>query len=82
MTKKPISLADALAKKPTDAPEPAEAAGKGAIRTLTLRLPEVVHDQLREMAYSSRRSQHDLLMEALNDFFAKSGKPPIAPTQS
>ncbi len=82
MTKKPISLAAALAKKPTEAPEPAKAGGKGAIKTLTLRLPEVVHDQLREMAFSARRSQHDLLMEALNDFFTKSGKPPIAPMQS
>jgi hypothetical protein len=38
-----------------------------------------VHDQLREMAFTSRRSQHSLLMEGLNMLFERHGKPPIAP---
>ena len=82
MTKKPTSLADAMAKKTAPAaPEPAKTdKPAGDIKTLTLRLPEPVHDQLREMSYTSRRSQHALLMEALNLLFEKSGKPPIAPT--
>ena len=56
--------------------------GKVATRTLTLRLPAVPHDQLREMAFVSRRSQHELIMEALNDLFVKYGKPPTAPPQT
>jgi predicted transcriptional regulator len=46
---------------------------------LTLRLPEAVHDQLREIAFHSRRSQHSLAMEGLNTVFERHGKPPIAP---
>lgn len=49
------------------------------VRFLTLRLPVAVHEQLREMAYTSRRSQHALTMEALNLLFDRHGKPPIAP---
>ncbi len=77
MTKKPTSLSAAMTKKPT-APEPAAADTGDATRTLTLRLKPIVHDQLREMAFTSRVSQHSLLMEALNDLFQKHGKPPIA----
>jgi predicted transcriptional regulator len=51
----------------------------GAVRTLTLRLPEAVHEQLRELAFHSRRSQHSLAMEGLNCLFERKGKPPIAP---
>jgi predicted HicB family RNase H-like nuclease len=76
MTKKPTSQAAAMAKKP--GVEPEATGGGNATRTLTLRLPPVVHDQLREMAFTARRSQHSLLMEALNDLFQKHGKPPIA----
>ena len=81
MSRKPTSLADVMAKKATAAPEPAKpaAAAVGGIKILTLRLPDVVHDQLREMAFDARRSQHSLLMEALNLLFTREGKPPIAP---
>jgi hypothetical protein len=79
MTRKPTSLSAVMAKKSAAATaEPAPSDGGGAIRTLTLRLKPIVHDQLREMAFTARRSQHDLLMEALNDLFQKHGKPPIA----
>ena len=78
MTKAPTKLGDALAKKAGAAPEPA-AAPDGEIKTLTLRLPIAVHDQLREMSFSGRRSQHALLMDALNLLFEKHNKPPIAP---
>ena len=78
MTRKPTSLSDAMAKKQT-APQLETAAPDGdALRTLTLRLRPIVHDQLREMAFVARQSQHSLLMEALNDLFQKHGKPPIA----
>lgn len=83
MTKKPIGLAAAVSKKAVASnPEPAQQAASGATRTLTLRLPEVVHDQLREMAFTSRRSQHSLCMEGLNLLFERNGKPPIAPQTS
>ena len=70
-----------MAKKHTPAPAPAEVEpnGRGPTRTVTLRLPEVVHEQLRELAFHSRRSQHALLMEGLNMVFERHGKPPIAP---
>lgn len=77
MTRKPTSLSDVMAKKSAASavtpPEP----GEGP-RTLTLRLPAIVHDQLREMAFHARKSQHSLLMEALNLLFERHGKPPIA----
>jgi hypothetical protein len=83
MTKKPTGLAAAVSKKAVAAaPEPVQPAASGALRTLTLRLPEVVHEQLREMAFTSRRSQHALLMEGLNLLFERHGKPPIAPQAS
>jgi hypothetical protein len=79
MTRKPTSLSAVMAKKSAAATtEPSPSDGGGTIRTLTLRLKPIVHDQLREMAFTARRSQHDLLMEALNDLFQKHGKPPIA----
>jgi predicted HicB family RNase H-like nuclease len=77
MTKKPTSLSDVMARKPAAAaPEPEEKGGE--TRTITMRLKPMVHDQLREMAFTSRKSQHSLLLEALNDLFQKHGKPPIA----
>jgi hypothetical protein len=71
-----------MAKKRTPEPalaEPEEFGGRGPTRTVTLRLPEAVHEQLRELAFHSRRSQHALLMEGLNMVFERNGKPPIAP---
>ena len=83
MTKKPTSLSDVMAKKTTAVPAPvAPSPASGEIKTLTLRLPMIVHDQLREMAFSGRVSQHSLLMEALNLLFERHGKPPIAPVSS
>lgn len=84
MSRKPTTLADVMAKKATVAAEPAKASPTptGGIKILTLRLPDVVHDQLREMAFDARRSQHSLLMEALNLLFTREGKPPIAPVTS
>ncbi len=82
MTKKPTSLSAAMAKKAAPVPSPPPAQADGETKTLTLRLPPVVHDQLREMAFTGRRSQHSLLLEALNLLFERHGKPPIAPHAS
>jgi hypothetical protein len=79
MTRKPTKLSDVMAKKAAAATPPPETESGGTEkRTLTLRLEPIVHDQLREMAFTARVSQHSLLMEALNDLFQKHGKPPIA----
>jgi len=77
MTKKPTSLSDVMAKKATATAQPPDQA-EGRIKTLTLRLPPVVHDQLREMAFDMRQSQHALCMEALNLLFERHQLPPIA----
>lgn len=86
MARKATGLTAAMAKKAAaHAPLPSETAangGKARTLTLTLRLPEPVHEQLREMAFTSRRSQHALLMEGLNLLFERHGKPPIAPHTS
>jgi len=66
-------------KRGPEPPEPEAPVARGAVRTLTLRLPEAVHDQLRELAFHSRRSQHSLAMEGLNRVFEHNGRPPIAP---
>ena len=47
---------------------------------ITLHVPGDVRTQLKTMAAQSGRTMHDLAGEALNDFFAKYGKPEIAPT--
>lgn len=79
---KRTSLADAMAQKVAPAApvtsRPAEPQPTGNIKSLTLRLPKAVHDQLREMAFISRRSQHALVLERLNLLFERHGKPPIA----
>jgi hypothetical protein len=72
VTKRPTGIS---AKQGAAAPE--VVAGSSETRTLTLRLAPAVHDRLREMAYTSRRSQHSLLLEALDDLFRKHGKPLI-----
>jgi hypothetical protein len=42
---------------------------------LTLRLNHAAWRQLRQLALDEERSAHELLIDALNDYFEKSGKP-------
>jgi hypothetical protein len=58
----------------TSTPDPSAERRKG----LTLRLNRAAWRQLRQLALDDERSAHDLLIEALNDFFKKRGKPPAA----
>ena len=51
---------------------------KSSRKGLTLRLNQQAWRQLRQLAFDDERSAHDLLIEALNDFFAKRGKQRIA----
>jgi hypothetical protein len=81
MARKPTGRVAATAKKRAPQPmEPERPPSRGTVRILTLRLPEAVHEQLREIAFHSRRSQHSLAMEGLNLLFQRMGKPPIAPS--
>ncbi len=50
----------------------------GPRKGLTLRLNPPAWRQLRQLAFDDERSAHDLLIEALNDYFEKRGKPRIA----
>ena len=43
-----------------------------------VRLNTAGHDVLRKLSYEQRRPQNALLVEALNDLFAKYGEPPLA----
>jgi hypothetical protein len=43
--------------------------------------PKDVRDQLKILAVEKSTTMHNLLAEALNDLFAKYGKPEIAPRE-
>ncbi len=64
---------------------PAEAAERAAPRTrigtkqVAAHFPEDVAWQLRALAVDRKTTLQNLLAEALNDLFAKYGKPEIAP---
>ena len=45
---------------------------------LTLRLDPAAWRQLRQLALDDDRKAHDLLIEALNDYFEKRGKQRLA----
>jgi hypothetical protein len=46
---------------------------------ITAHKPQEVRDQLKILAIERRKTVDDLLTEAINDLFAKYGKPEIAP---
>ena len=50
----------------------------GQRKALTLRLKLAAWRQLRQLAVDKDSSAHELLIEALNDYFKKEGKPPAA----
>jgi predicted transcriptional regulator len=43
--------------------------------TLTLRLPDELHQKLRWLAYTERRSQHAILLEVIEEALAKVAVP-------
>jgi hypothetical protein len=49
---------------------------------ITVHFPKQVRDQLKILAIQNDRTLHGIVAEALNDFFAKHGKPEIAPKDS
>jgi predicted GNAT superfamily acetyltransferase len=46
---------------------------------ITVHHPAQVRDQLKILAIEQRRTVQDMMAEALNDLFAKYGKPEIVP---
>jgi hypothetical protein len=44
-------------------------------RAVTIRLPEIVYDHLRRIAFTTRESQNTLLTKALDALFVKHGYP-------
>jgi len=83
MAKKRTSL-DALPLSDTEQPEPsktlkkADTPGKPRVIKQTLYLPEIVHEQLRVLAFSERVKQHDLLLEGLDMMFKSRGAASIS----
>lgn len=82
---KPAAKSRAKATKPAPVAKvdkPAPAKGRGTdlhgIKQQTLYLPEPVHEQLRELAYSERVRMHPLIMEGLDLLFQKRGLRSIA----
>lgn len=59
-------------------PPPQE--GRGS--PITVHFPKQVRDQLKILAVQKNTTLHTLMAEALNDLFAKHGKPEIAPAQA
>lgn len=64
--------------RPRKVPAPAEAAAAPAVRGQTLRLNPAAWKQLKLLAIERDHTAHDLLLEAVNDLFAKYGKSKIA----
>ena len=59
-------------------PAPAKADEAPVIKGQTLRLNMDAWRQLKFMAIDRAIPAHELLIEALNDYFVKHGKPPLA----
>jgi hypothetical protein len=78
---KRASLTDFAATKPTASPElaaPVVPVDREIRRGVTLRLRPDAWRQLKIAAVERDAPAHDLLVEAVNDWFTKHGKPPIA----
>ena len=64
---------------PVEPDEPSRQTGRASKRNVTGYFPPEVAKQLRVLAAEQDRTIQDCLAEALNDWFAKNGKPEIAP---
>jgi hypothetical protein len=52
---------------------------KSVTSAITVHFPKQVRDQLKILAIQKGNTLHGIVAEAFNDFFAKHGKPEIAP---
>lgn len=74
---KPVIVDEpAAAPRPKAAPKPKKKAVTSAI---TVHFPKQVRDQLKILAIQNGSTLHGIVAEAFNDYFAKHGKPEIAP---
>jgi predicted transcriptional regulator len=58
---------------------PPPPSGRAGTVAITAHLSKEVRDQLKIMAVELNRTMNDLMAEAINDLFAKHGKPKIEP---
>ena len=75
---KRASLSNFAATKPTAPTTSSREDVSEGRRGMTLRLRPEAWKQLKLAAMDRGTPAHDLLLEALNDWFTKHGKPPIA----
>jgi hypothetical protein len=61
----------ATGRKSASAPE-------APFRTVTVRMPVEMHEQLRTLAFETRIPQHTLIMEGINLMFRRRQKPVVA----
>jgi hypothetical protein len=73
----PAAPPDAAQKRPRRGTYPIPAHRKNR-RAYTTWLDEAAIRQFKQIALDTGVSQQDLMVEAINDLFVKSGKPPIA----
>ena len=64
------------AQKARSSPRPKK---KSVTSAITVHFPKQVRDQLKILAIQKGNTLHGIVAEAFNDFFAKHGKPEIAP---
>ena len=55
---------------------------KTVTSAITVHFPQTGRDQLKILAIQKGNTLHGIVAEAFNDFFAKHGKPEIAPKES
>ena len=69
---------DAADQRERQGPRPLTPPSRAGQKPITAFFPEPVRIQLKMMAAEQRRSMESMIGEALNDLFAKHGKPEIA----
>jgi hypothetical protein len=67
------------APKPQPRPKAAVAPSRGALKPIQINAPFEVYKQIKTMGVEQDKNMHELLFEALNDLFAKYGKPELCP---
>lgn len=73
---KPAMPREPRAPKARSLPRPKP---KSVTSAITVHFPKQVRDQLKILAIQNGNTLHGVVAEAFNDFFAKHGKPEIAP---
>lgn len=77
--RKPEPPLPPAAPEPSPAPRPYRQPGRDGTAPITAHFPKEVRKQLKGLAVELDRTMHDLVAEALNDFFAKHDKAEICP---